>query len=273
MEVLVPGTKNEHRCAPVPVVTDEQRALLAYVKKYAQGKGDRLFGPGLSTLWKNLTAACATSKIPHVSAHDIRRSCGQWLIDLGVPLEIVSRVLRHADTKSTESIYARARDEDVADRILARVDPRYATVAHKSRAQRRPVDTLTVIPAPQPTTTTCEVGGVARTLTQWAAESGTPGPTLHHRLAKGPTMAEALDRGRAAYATGAAVHRAGKGVARAAAAVLALEPANDTEKAAAPCRTRAAVSMDAGGQKWTRAAVPEGRDPRNSRSFGGSAGT
>ena len=35
--VLVRGTKNKHRFSEVPIVTDEQRLLLAYAKKYARG--------------------------------------------------------------------------------------------------------------------------------------------------------------------------------------------------------------------------------------------
>ena len=42
----------------------------------------------------------------------LRKAAGQWLIDLGVPLELVSRALGHADTRITETVYAKIKDED-----------------------------------------------------------------------------------------------------------------------------------------------------------------
>jgi hypothetical protein len=41
--------------------------------------------------------------------------------------------MRHADTHITETIYASVRQEDVGDRILDAIDPRYARHAHRGR--------------------------------------------------------------------------------------------------------------------------------------------
>jgi integrase len=44
--------------------------------------------------------------MPHVNFHDLRRSCGTLLIQRGVPLHIVSRLLGHTSTQVTEKVYA-----------------------------------------------------------------------------------------------------------------------------------------------------------------------
>jgi integrase len=44
--------------------------------------------------------------MPDVTFHDLRRSCGTLLIQQGVPLHIVSRILGHSSTAVTERVYA-----------------------------------------------------------------------------------------------------------------------------------------------------------------------
>jgi integrase len=44
--------------------------------------------------------------MPHVTFHDLRRSCGTLLIQHGVPLHVVSRILGHSSTAVTERVYA-----------------------------------------------------------------------------------------------------------------------------------------------------------------------
>ncbi len=197
-EILVRGTKNLRRHAPVPVVTDEQRVLLAYARKHAGGEGLKLFG-NLHRLLKGLREACLKEGIKPVSPHDIRRSAGQWMVDLGVPLELVSKFMRHGDTRITETVYASVKQEDVADRILQAIDPRYAHAAHQRR-KTPDVPTLKSIPEPKVSAPVYEVDGVRRTLAEWARHSGIAKPTLHHRVVtRGMTMAEAIRMGRPTY--------------------------------------------------------------------------
>jgi integrase len=87
-EILVRGTKNNRRHAAVPVVTDEQRLLLAYARRHAQGTKGKLFG-NLHRLLKELKAACLKEKMTVISPHDLRRSAGQWMVNIGVPIELV----------------------------------------------------------------------------------------------------------------------------------------------------------------------------------------
>ncbi len=197
-EILIRGTKNPRRHAPVPVVTDEQRVLLDYARQHARGEGEKLFG-NLHRLLKGLREACIAEGIKPVSPHDIRRSAGQWMVDLGVPIELVSKFMRHGDTGITEAIYASVKQEDVADRILQAIDPRYARAAHRRR-KTPDVPTLKSIPEPKVSIPVYQVDGVRKTLAEWSRDSGIAKPTLHHRVVtRGMTMAEAIRMGRPTY--------------------------------------------------------------------------
>jgi integrase len=194
--VHIRGSKNKRRDRWVPIVSDEQRLLLAYAAKHAQGSGEKLFS-SLSNLRRAILEAGRACGVEPLSPHALRKASGQWLIDIGVPLELVSRVLGHADTRITETVYAKVRDEDVSDRMLDAIDPQYATVAHEARGSRRLVDTLKVVPEPRTARVLYEVAGARRTLAEWARISDISKATLHHRVLKsGMTMADALARGR-----------------------------------------------------------------------------
>lgn len=53
----------------------------------------------------------------NVSSHDGRRSCGYILLNAGVPIGVVSRILGHSSIRQTEQAYARLLDETIADEI------------------------------------------------------------------------------------------------------------------------------------------------------------
>ena len=126
------------------------------------------------------------------------------MVNIGVPIELVSKFMRHADTHITETIYASVRQEDVGDRILAAIDPRYATQAHQDR-EVPVVETLKDIPEPRQTIAILDVDGVGRTLTQWSEVSGIPKTTLHYRVVtRGMSVANAIALGRANYSKRAA---------------------------------------------------------------------
>jgi hypothetical protein len=140
-----------------------------------------------------LLAASKKAGIDPLSPHALRKAAGQWLIDLGMPLELVSRVLGHADTRITETVYARVKDEDVTDRMLDAIDPRYAKAAHKARGKRKVVETIKKVPEPRSPRVLYAVAGIERTLVEWAAVSGLSKTTLFHRVVtSGMSMADAL---------------------------------------------------------------------------------
>jgi hypothetical protein len=175
--VHVRGTKAEKRDRLVPVVTDEQWILLDFVRRHAEGTDDRLFGP-LTNLRRDLAQAAIRAKIPHVWPHALRKAAGQFLIDLHVPLELVSRVLGHVDTRDTETVYARVRDEDLGDRMLSAIDLRYARRALENHGIVREIQTITALPEPNASQVLYEVNGASRTLTEWAKAHAIPKTTL-----------------------------------------------------------------------------------------------
>ncbi len=194
--VHVRGSKTPKRNRWVPIVTDEQFVLLEFVRQHAQGKDGKLFTK-LSNFRRDLSRAAKDAKVHHVWPHALRKAGGQWLIDLGVSLELVSRVLGHADTRITELVYARIGDDDLCDRMLDSVDPRYAQRAVAARGVRKQVPTITSLPNPKPGPTMYVVEGVPRHLADWAKTSGISKTTLFHRVVQsGLSMEDALSMGK-----------------------------------------------------------------------------
>ena len=62
------------------------------------------------------------------SAHDLRRSCAERLLDAEVPPEAVSRVLRHASFETTKRHYASASVQKVASQIKTLLKPKLPTL-------------------------------------------------------------------------------------------------------------------------------------------------
>ncbi len=120
LQIEVRGTKNPLRHRRVAIVTDEQRLLIEYAARHAQGRGDRLFA-SLGNIRRDLGEATAKAGVEPFGLHALRKAAGQWSIDLGIALELVSRVLGHADTRITETVYARVKDEDVGRRMLGSI--------------------------------------------------------------------------------------------------------------------------------------------------------
>ncbi len=56
-----------------------------------------------------------------VSSHDARRSCGSILLNAGVPISVVSRILGHSSIRQTEQAYARLLDDTIAEEIRKHV--------------------------------------------------------------------------------------------------------------------------------------------------------
>jgi len=193
--VHVRGTKADKRDRFVPIITDEQWVLLDYVRRHAQGKGGLLFG-SLTNFRRDLTLAAEAAGIANVWPHALRKAAGQFLIDLGVPLELVSRVLGHGDTRITETVYARVRDRDLGDRMLGAIDPAYARRTLQARTAPERVATITALPEPKAGPLLYTLNGESRTLAAWARYYAIPKTTLYSRvIERGIPMAAAVRLG------------------------------------------------------------------------------
>jgi len=193
--IAVRGTKNQNRNRIVPVVLDEQKLLLSFTLKHAGGAGGALFG-GLDNLRRDLREGCKRAEIPHCCPHDLRHTAGQWFIDLGVPIEIVSRMLGHSSTGVTERVYARVRQEALGDRIRAALpESLWSREASHGLTKALKVTPLTTLPEPR--WQVYEIGGVRKTLSEWAEARKIPKGTLYYRLkTMGLPIEHALEMGR-----------------------------------------------------------------------------
>lgn len=57
-----------------------------------------------------------------ISTHDGRRSCGFMLLNAGVPISVVSRILGHSSIRQTEMAYARLLDDTIAEEIKKHIN-------------------------------------------------------------------------------------------------------------------------------------------------------
>jgi hypothetical protein len=116
--VLIQGTKRASRYRTVPLVTREQVSLTRYALEHAEGVDGALFRPW-GNIRHDIAAACERLKIPHCSPNDLRRTCSTWLRQRGAPLELISLVMGHVDTRMFERVYGRLPTSDLAKRLAA----------------------------------------------------------------------------------------------------------------------------------------------------------
>jgi integrase len=109
----VRGTKRATRDRHVPIVSDEQRSLLAYAMEHAQGEGGVFFLP-----WQNvrrdLGAACERLGMPSCSPNDLRRTCAKWLRAAGVAPHLLAPLFGQADSRMAERVYGRLEPAELA---------------------------------------------------------------------------------------------------------------------------------------------------------------
>lgn len=63
-------------------------------------------GQRISSVKKGFATAVARAGLTDVYPHDLRRTCGSWLVQQGVPIQVVSNLLRHSDIRITDRVYA-----------------------------------------------------------------------------------------------------------------------------------------------------------------------
>lgn len=111
--VRVRGTKTRRAADDVPIAEPFRPLFEALVPRTS----GRLF-----SVWTNMTrdlaAACKRAGMPRVTANDLRRSNATLLRLGGASVDIVARMLRHADSRMVERVYGRLKATD-AGKLLA----------------------------------------------------------------------------------------------------------------------------------------------------------
>ena len=112
--VVMRGTKTSGAAATI-AVSPAVVPLLTMALLGAVGDAP-LFRPWASVR-RDLAQACKRAGIPAVTPNDLRRTAATWLVQAGVPIFAVSKVLRHADTRMVERVYGQLPTADLG-RIL-----------------------------------------------------------------------------------------------------------------------------------------------------------
>ena len=71
-----------------------------------------------STLKLHLPGSGYALGTPKLKPHTLRRTFGSDLVNRGVRLEVVSKLLGHASTTITEKAYARLQDETIGREMM-----------------------------------------------------------------------------------------------------------------------------------------------------------
>jgi site-specific recombinase XerD len=69
-----------------------------------------------STLQRGFQRARARAKLPHIRIHDLRHSAASEMVNAGVDLYTVGKVLGHRDSRSTQR-YAHLRDDTLTTAV------------------------------------------------------------------------------------------------------------------------------------------------------------
>lgn len=117
--VRVRGTKRETRDRKVPVVTEWQQLFLSFVLDKAEGTTTLFNHWDHRNSLRSFTSIAKRLGIEPFSWNDLRRSFAQWVRRGGVTFDTLAPVMGHANSKITESVYAKLDDGGVTDRLKA----------------------------------------------------------------------------------------------------------------------------------------------------------
>ena len=189
--VLVHGSVTAARNRKIPLLTAEQVTLLVFASKHARGTADKLFSTGRHfASW--LLKGCIEAGLEPVTATDLRYASGRWLLEQGVPIEAVSRIMGHSSTTITKQVYTKTPD---GRRSASKFRP----------PKRQPAIVNARIPEPKKRQV-YSVDGVEKSFSDWARHAGVSKSTLLSRLKRGLTMAQAAtmpkERERKVYSVG-----------------------------------------------------------------------
>ena len=140
-DVFIDGTKRAARRRDVPIVSPQQKSLLAYAIKHAQGT-DFLFEPW-ANIRRDLQRACERAEIPKCSPNDLRRTCATWLHAQGATPDLIAPLMGHADSRMVERVYGRLSLDDhhrrLAESMGVAIQPAVSTVSNVCQTGADPV--------------------------------------------------------------------------------------------------------------------------------------
>lgn len=114
-DVLVRGTKNSKRWARVPIVPPFA-ALVRLARWWLWRNGSF---PDLRNWSRELAYACGRAGLPRVTLRDLRRTHGKVLRARGVSPQLIGAMLRHADGRMAERVYAQLGAQDLGKLVAS----------------------------------------------------------------------------------------------------------------------------------------------------------
>ena len=113
------GDQKNGQAGTIPVNDSARAALLSRARFRASYCPDARWvfctrgGRRYSSMFRSFVHACQVAGIEDMHPHDLRRTCGSWLVQSGISIDRVSRLLRHGDVGLTARVYAHLRPEDL----------------------------------------------------------------------------------------------------------------------------------------------------------------
>jgi hypothetical protein len=111
--VLIRGTKNARRWAEVPIVHPFQQ-FSEIARAYLAKRGSF---PAWGNSMRDLAAACKRAGLPRITIRDLRRTYGKILAAHDVDPHLIGSMLRQADGRMAERVYARPERTDIGRRV------------------------------------------------------------------------------------------------------------------------------------------------------------
>ncbi|MFO1433954.1 MAG: site-specific integrase [Candidatus Competibacteraceae bacterium] len=124
----------------VPLNCNAREALLARARFNAQHcPGSRWVfcstGRRIQSIKRSFATACRKAGIENCTPHDLRRTCGSWLVQAGVSIQQVSALLRHSDIRITAQVYAHLAPENIREAVSV-LDTDRSVLGPVARPQR-----------------------------------------------------------------------------------------------------------------------------------------
>jgi integrase len=115
------GDQKNNQAATIPLNATARAALLGRARFRASHcpgtpwvfctRGGKRF----ESVSAGFLTACQRAGIEDCHPHDLRRTFGSWLVQSGISIDRVSKLLRHGDVGLTARVYAHLRPQDLAD--------------------------------------------------------------------------------------------------------------------------------------------------------------
>jgi integrase len=142
--VEIRGTKTEGSKRTVPIATPWQQELIREVLEKAEGPFRKTITPenpvgsgelfrtwGRGNMSRDLKVACKSLQVEgkegrgmaRCSPNDLRRTHASWMVQAGVDLHVVSKLLGHKTTAMVQLVYGRTTPESLAARMQPVLGP------------------------------------------------------------------------------------------------------------------------------------------------------